>query len=188
MSKGRLVVISAPSGVGKTTICKRLLVAHPDWRFSVSVTTRPRRFDENNGKDYTFISDERFDKYIADGKFVEWEWVHGQRYGTLRSVLEEALDKGGTLLLEVDVKGGVNIKQQFPDDTIAIFIDPPDLETLIQRLNSRGTESQAVIEKRLARIPEEQAYKKDYDCVVVNDDLKRAVSAVEKIIMEVKCT
>ena len=186
MSRGRLVVISAPSGVGKTTICKQLLAAHPDWRFSVSVTTRPPRFDETNGKDYTFISNEQFDKYIADGKFVEWEIVHGHRYGTLRTVLEDVLDKGEALLLEVDVKGGVNIKRQFPDDTIAVFLDPPDLETLVQRLKDRGTESQAVIEKRLARIPEEQAYKKDYDYVVVNDNLERAVNAVEKIIMEVK--
>ncbi|GAJ01274.1 unnamed protein product [marine sediment metagenome] len=180
------MVISAPSGVGKTTICKHLLAAHPDWRFSVSATTRPRRFDETDGNDYTFISNEQFDKHIADGKFVEWELVHGHRYGTLRSILEATLDRGEALLLEVDVKGGVNIKRQFPDDAIAIFIDPPDLDTLIQRLKDRGTESQAVIEKRLARMPEEQTYKKDYDYVVVNDDLERAVSAVENIIMEVK--
>jgi len=186
MSRGRLVVISAPSGVGKTTICKHLLASHPDWRFSVSATTRPRRFDETNGKDYTFLTNEQFNKYVADGKFVEWAWVHGQRYGTLRSILEDAVDQGRTLLLEVDVKGGINIKRQFPEDTIAIFIDPPDLETLSRRLKDRGTENQAVIEKRMARIPEEQAYKKDYDYVVVNDDLDRAVSEVETIIMEVK--
>ncbi|UCH62420.1 MAG: guanylate kinase [Fidelibacterota bacterium] len=186
MRKGLLVVISAPSGVGKTTICKQLMAAHPDWRFSVSVTTRPPRFDETNEKDYTFISNELFEKYISDGKLAEWELVHGHRYGTLRSTLEEVLDKGEILLLEVDVKGGANIKRQFPDDTIAVFIDPPDLETLIQRLEDRGTESQAVMEQRLARIPEEQAYKKNYDYVVVNDDLERAVNAVEKAIMEVK--
>ncbi len=186
MNKGQLVVISAPSGVGKTTICRHLLANHPDWLFSVSVTTRPRRFDEVDGKDYTFITNEQFNEYVNGDKFVEWEWVHNHRYGTLHSVLEKALNNGNTLLLEVDVKGGGNIKQQYPKETIAIFIDPPDEETLFQRLKDRGTESQAIIEQRMARIPEEQSYKKDYDYVVVNDDLDRAVQQVENFITEVK--
>jgi len=186
MSRGQLVVISAPSGVGKTTICKHLLANHPDWLFSVSVTTRPGRFDEVNDKDYTFITNEQFNEYVNEDKFVEWEWVHNHRYGTLRSVLEDALTNGKILLLEVDVKGGGNIKRQYPKETIAIFIDPPDLKTLFQRLKDRGTESQAVIEQRMARIPEEQTYKDAYDYAVVNDDLDRAVDQIESIIMETK--
>jgi len=186
MNKGRLVVISAPSGAGKTSICRRLHEAHPDWRFSISATTRPRRSNETNGEDYIFLTEGKFDEYAAAGEFVEWEWVHGHRYGTLRSALVEALDKGEALLLDVDVKGGVNIKRQFPEETVAIFIDPPDLETLVERLRGRGTENQEVIEKRLARIPEELTYKNEYDYVVVNDDLDRAINEIENIIMELK--
>jgi guanylate kinase len=117
---------------------------------------------------------------------VEWESIYGYRYGTLRSALVKALDEGQSLLLDVDVKGGVNVKAQFPEDTTAIFIDPPDVDTLMHRLKGRGTEDPATLEKRLARIPEEMPYKKEYDYVVVNDDLDRAVKEVEKIIMEVK--
>lgn len=185
MSRGRLVVISAPSGAGKTTICRHLQKAHPDWRFSVSATTRPRRSHETDGEDYTFLTDRQFDEYVAAGRLVEWEWVHGHRYGTLRSTLEETLQKGEALLLDVDVKGGVNIKRQFPEDTIAIFIDVPDLETLTQRLKGRGTENQDVINQRLAGIPQELKHKKNYDYVVVNDNLDRAVNEIEAIIKEV---
>ncbi|MFB0516065.1 MAG: guanylate kinase [Candidatus Neomarinimicrobiota bacterium] len=186
MSSGHLVVISAPSGAGKTTIRRVLQKGHPEWHFSVSATTRPRRPYETNGEDYTFLTDEQFDAYVADDQFAEWEWVHGYRYGTLRSALQNVLNQGEALLLDLDVKGGVNIKRQFPDETVAIFIEPPDLETLIERLKGRGTEDQEAIEKRLERIPEEMTYKKDFDHVVVNDDLDRAVNEIEAIIMEVK--
>ncbi|UCH10657.1 MAG: guanylate kinase [Fidelibacterota bacterium] len=186
MSRGHLVVISAPSGAGKTTICRQLQAAHPDWQFSVSATTRPRREHETDGKDYIFLSEEEFDRYLAAGELIEWESIYGHRYGTLRSILIKALKAGQALLLDVDVKGGVNVKAQFPEDTTAIFIDPPDMEILIQRLKERGTENPATLEKRLARIPEEMPYKKEYDHVVVNDDLDRAVKEIESIIMEVK--
>lgn len=186
MSRGRLVVISAPSGAGKTTICRRLETDHPEWRFSVSGTTRPQRTHETNGKDYYFLTDEQFDEKLAKGEFLEWEWVHGHRYGTLRQALEEALANGETLLLDVDVKGGVNIKQHFSGDTIAIFIEPPDMETLAGRLKRRGTEDPAIIEQRMARIPQELAYKQDYDHVVVNDNLETAINEVEAILKEVE--
>ncbi|UCD37694.1 MAG: guanylate kinase [Fidelibacterota bacterium] len=186
MSRGHLVVISAPSGAGKTTICRRLQTSHPEWRFSVSATTRPRRPNETNGEDYTFLTEEQFDAYISAGELVEWEWIYGHRYGTLHSTLVEALEGGEALLLDVDVKGGVRVKGRFPEDTTAIFIDPPSMETLIERLKKRGTESPETLKKRLDRIPEELAYKKDYDHIVVNDDLDRAVNEIETIIMEVQ--
>ena len=184
MSSRTLRVISAPSGVGKTTIIRRLQEAHPDWRFSVSATTRPRRSHETDGSDYTFLSDEQFDTYVAEGKFVEWEWVHGYRYGTLRETLQAALDGGSPLLMDIDVKGGVNIKREFPGETIAIFVAPPDLETLRLRLEGRGTEDEAVIAKRLSRAPEELAYQTEFDRVVVNDDLERAIQEIETILTE----
>lgn len=184
MSRGRLVVVSAPSGAGKTTIVQRVLEAHPDWRFSTSCTTRPIREHEVEGKDYIFLSDDDFDRYIEEGKFIEWEWVHNHRYGTLRRALNDALVGGDTLILDVDVKGGIRIKQQFENDTVAIFIEPPDLDTLARRLAARGTEDGEIIQKRLARIPEEMAYKEAYDYVVVNDDLEQAVAEVETILKE----
>jgi guanylate kinase len=182
MKRDRLVVVSSPSGGGKTTICRELQKHHPDWRFSVSATTRPRRVDERDGEAYYFLTDLEFDDRMAQGELIEWEWVHGHRYGTLRSVIEEALTTGVTLLLDIDVRGGLNIKKQYPRDTIAIFIDPPDIDTLIERLRNRGTEDASTIEKRLSRIPEEQAFRKDFDHVVINDDLDRAVSEIESIL------
>lgn len=183
MNKGRFTVISAPSGAGKTTICRRLQEAHPDWRFSVSATTRRRRAHETNGADYTFLSDEQFDAYVDGDKFIEWEWVHGHRYGTLHTTLQSARDAGHALLLDVDVKGGVNIKREYPEDTIAIFVVPPNLDVLQQRLRGRGTEEEAVIQTRLARVQEELSYQDEFDHVVVNDDLDQAVREIETIIM-----
>jgi len=184
MNRGRLVVISAPSGAGKTSICKGLQARHPEWAFSVSSTTRPQREDEQDGRDYFFLSDRQFEERLARGDFVEWELVHGYRYGTLRETLVTALEMGQTLLLDVDVKGGVSIKNQFPDDAVTIFIIAPDMETLIRRLKGRGTEAEEVMRKRLERIPEELSYKQYYDHVVLNDDLNRAIDEVEAILME----
>jgi guanylate kinase len=161
-------------------------VKHPNWLFSISATTRPRRFNEENGKDYHFLTDADFTEYIKKGKFVEWETIYGHRYGTLRSTLKDALSKNYSLLLDVDVKGGVNVKRQFPEDTTAIFIVPPDIETLTKRLTDRGTEDKTAIEKRLKRIPEEMEYKNVFDHIVVNDDLEKAVNQIEAIIMEAK--
>ncbi len=184
MSKGRLVVISAPSGAGKTTIRKRLQQGSAEWRFSVSATTRPRRSSEVDGEDYHFRSDAAFDADLAGGKFIEWEWVHGQRYGTLRSSLETALAAGRTLLLDVDVKGAVNIMRSYPGQCLGIFIDPPDMETLAERLKARGSDDPQRIALRLERLPEELAYKPQFDYIVVNDDLDRAVDRIKNIIRE----
>lgn len=182
MSRGRLIVLSAPSGAGKTTLSNRMRAAHPEWVFSISATTREPRDHEINGADYIFLSNERFDAYIEEGWFVEWEEVHGHRYGTLKNTIEENLVAGHTVILDVDVKGGVNIKKHFRDDTIAIFVDVPDRETLVARLNNRGTEDAATIQKRLARYPIEIGYKDEYDHVIINDDLERATEELETII------
>ncbi len=182
MTTGKLIVVSAPSGAGKTTICHRLQQAFPDYQFSISATTRPRRPNEIDGRDYFFFSEQEFDRKVAQNEFVEWEYVHGFRYGTLLAGLQRALDKGHILLLDVDVKGGVSIKNRFPADTVAVFIDPPDLETLKRRLKGRGTDNEEAINKRLSRIPEEVSYKNNYDYVVVNDNLDKAVDEISRIL------
>ncbi|MCH7575431.1 MAG: guanylate kinase [Candidatus Marinimicrobia bacterium] len=184
MTSGRLIVISAPSGTGKTTICQQLRERHPGWHFSVSATTRPMRNGETDGVDYRFLTDTEFDEKLSAGEFVEWERVHDHRYGTLVTVLEKALDGGELLLLDVDVKGGVRIKNRYPSETVSIFIEPPDEETLIERLKGRGTDGSAVIRRRLERIPEEMGYRDRYDHVVVNDKLEVAIADIENILKE----
>ncbi len=184
MSKGRLVVISAPSGAGKTTIIRRLQQDGSQWRFSVSATTRPRRSTEVDGEDYHFLSEAEFDADLAQGTFIEWDWVHGQRYGTLRASLETAVAEGRTLLLDVDVKGAVNIMRSYPEQSLGIFIDPPDMETLTERLKARASDDPQRIALRLERLPEELAYKPKFDYVVVNDDLDQAVDRIRNILRE----
>ena len=184
MSRGRLIVISAPSGAGKTTITRQLREHHPDWGFSVSSTTRPRRAGEVDDRDYTFISEEAFDRLVAEDKFAEWEWVHDHRYGTPVAALEATLKEGATMILDVDVKGGLRIKGRYADDTVAIFIEPPDEAALVERLKGRGSEDSAIIQRRLERFPEEMAYRDKYDHVVVNDQLEVAVATIEKILEE----
>lgn len=186
MSRGRLIVISAPSGTGKSTICNQLRERHAGWGFSVSGTTRPKRNGEVDGADYRFLTEVQFDEILAAGDFLEWEWVHDHRYGTLATALEQALEAGETLLLDVDVKGGVSIKGRYPQDTVSIFIEPPDEETLISRLKGRGTEEPEVIKRRLERIPEEMSYRDRFDHVVINDKLEVAVAAIEDIIKETR--
>ena len=181
-----MIVISAPSGAGKTTICRRLLDIHPEFKFSVSATTRPKRVNEIDGKDYLFLTADQFAQKVENGEFVEWELVHDNQYGTLSSTLSAALEQGQVVVLDVDVKGGVNIKRQFPNDTIAIFIDAKDVDTLKQRLEGRGTDDAESIAKRVRRIPEELAYKDEYDRVVVNDDLEQAILEIENIVKEIK--
>ena len=184
MSRGKLLVISAPSGAGKTTICQRLLGNHPEFKFSVSATTRPIRANEVDGKDYLFLTADQFSQKVQNGEFVLWEWVHDNQYGTLSATLADALERGQVVVLDVDVKGGVNIKRQFPNDTIAIFIDAPDIDTLKNRLENRGTDDPDSIAKRVRRIPEELAYRDEYDRAVVNDDLEQAILEIESIVKE----
>ena len=190
MSTGKLIVISAPSGTGKTTICKRLLKNNPEWKFSVSATTRELREGEVDGKDYVYMANEKFEHSVMFGDFLEWEWVHGNKYGTPIGPIEDALGAGHTMLLDVDVKGGLSVMEEFSDETIGIFIEPPgddlpeQLEILEERLNQRGNEPPQLIAKRLKRFPLEIEYKENFKYHFINDKLEETIKNIEKVIKE----
>ncbi|MFQ6674250.1 MAG: guanylate kinase, partial [Fidelibacterota bacterium] len=176
------MVISAPSGAGKTTICRELQKRRPGWKFSVSCTTRPKRDYENNGYDYEFVSEEEFHRRVNAHELVEHEEVHGYHYGTPRAAIEWALRNRDVLLLEVDVKGGISIKRAYPENSVTIFVRPPSLEELKQRLKGRGSDSEERIEKRLQRMDMEMAYEDQYDYSILNEDLDRTVEEVLAIL------
>ena len=185
-----LIVLSAPSGTGKTTICKELLKRNKDWKFSVSATTRPPREGEVDGKDYIFMSNQKFDHFAKFGDFLEWEWVHGNKYGTLVEELEDVIDDNKIMLLDIDVKGGCNIMEEYPDNTFAIFIEPPGFDipekklVLEERLLKRGNEQTTQIKNRLKRFEKEMEFIDRFNISFVNDDLKEAIVEVEKAIKE----
>ena len=182
---GKLIIFSAPSGSGKTTIVHRLMGLVEGLEFSVSATSRPPRGVEQNGKDYYFLSGEEFDQKIAEDAFVEWEEVYaGTKYGTLRSELERIWAKGHTILFDVDVKGGVRLKDIFGTQALSIFIMPPSIEELRNRLVGRATDSPEKIEQRVAKAGEELTYAERFDLVVVNDNLEEAVEGVRKAVEE----
>lgn len=180
MKKGILVVISGFSGAGKGTIMKELLKKY-DYDLSISATTRTPRFGEIHGKDYYFHTRDEFQKMIQDGELIEWAEYVGNYYGTPRKHVEEQLNAGKDVLLEIEMQGGMLVKEQFPD-ALLIFISPPSAEILRQRLTGRGTESPEEIEKRLLRAVEEVQYMKDYDYIIVNDVLEDAVEKVNDLI------
>ena len=192
MKEGKLVILSAPSGTGKTTICKELLSRNKDWRFSISATTRNARDGEVPDKDYIFMTNDKFDHMIKFGDMAEYEWVHGNRYGTLIGPLEEAIDKGKVMLLDIDVKGGCSIMEEFEDNTISIFIEPPgeniaeQIETLEKRLKDRGHESDTLIKQRTKRMQLELEYKDKFNHHFINEDLKKTTDKIEKLIRR-KC-
>jgi guanylate kinase len=178
---GKLVVISAPSGAGKTTIAHRILALNPSLSFSVSATTRPRRGGESGGKDYFFLSPEAFRRQVAAGEFVEWEEIYGNLYGTLNREIERAIREGRHLLFDVDVKGGLSIKRRYPEACL-IFIRPPSEEVLLQRLRDRKTEDEQTVSKRMARVPMEMALGEQFDHQVVNEVLDTTVNEAQKIV------
>ncbi len=192
MKEGKLVILSAPSGTGKTTICKELLRRNKDWKFSISVTTRDARDGEVPDKDYIFMTNDKFDHLIKFGDMAEYEWVHGNRYGTLISPLEETVDKGKVMLLDIDVKGGCSIMEEFEDNTLSIFIEPPgeniaeQIETLEQRLKNRGHDSDTLIKQRTKRMQLELEYKDKFNHHFINEDLKKTTDKIEKLIRR-KC-
>lgn len=179
---GLLLVLSAPSGAGKTTLAHRFRAGHPEAVFSVSATTRAPRGEERDGVDYHFVSPERFDALVGQGAFAEWAEVHGQRYGTLRATVEQALAARRIALFDIDVQGGSLIKRAWPAETAAVFILPPDAAELERRLRGRSTDSEAVIQRRLAAARVEVAAGlAGYDYVVVNDELEAALGQLEAI-------
>lgn len=182
MSRGTLIVISAPSGCGKTTIARAILQRYPSMLFSVSATTRPRRPTEVDGKDYFFLTKEEFERRVAQGDLIEWEEIYGNYYGTLKSEVDRALTQGRVMLFDVDVKGALSIKKKYPEDAVLIFIAPPSMEVLRKRLMDRNTEDEATVRRRLERVPMELEKGKEFDYQVVNDDLATAIAEVEAII------
>lgn len=184
MKEGKLIIISAPSGCGKSTIIGEIMdKGEIDLQFSVSATNRKPREGEVDGVNYHFLSDQEFKDLIADGAFVEYEQVYpGRFYGTLRSEIEKRVAEGHNVILDIDVRGGVNVKKQFGDKAISIFIEPPTVEELRNRLVKRGSESAEAIEERVGRAEYELSFRPDYDCVVTNDELPLAVADVEAAI------
>ena len=190
MNKGKLIVLSAPSGTGKTSVCKELLNRNKKWKFSISATTRDLRDGEKDGVDYIQMSNEKFEHNVKFGDFLEWEWVHGNKYGTPVGPLEDALDSGSVMIFDIDVKGGLTIMDEYPDETIGIFIEPPgddlpeQLEILEERLTKRGNDPSKLIKQRLKRFPVEIEFKDDFHYHFINEDLKETVVEIEKIIKE----
>lgn len=187
MRKGMLVVLSSPSGGGKTTIYRAILKAHPDYLYSISATTRPMRPNERNGVDYIFLTDEQFQRSIDSNEFVEWAFVHGYRYGTLRLTVENALAKDAVILFDLDVQGADAMKAAFPDETVNIFILPPTKDELRRRLQERKTDPPDVITLRLKNAEREVKSADKYDYIVINDDLETAISCVDAIIVAELC-
>ena len=180
---GKLVIFSAPSGSGKTTIVRRLLSQFPHFEFSISATSRQPRGTEQHGVDYYFLSQEEFSAAVAEDKFVEWEEVYaGTCYGTLRSEMERIWAKGNVIVFDVDVLGGVNIKRIFGENACSIFVQPPSIEELERRLRGRATDSEETIAKRVAKAEFELSKAPEFDHVVVNDDLDTAVNETIDII------
>jgi len=183
MKKGRPIIIVAPSGSGKTTIIKQLMIELPLLRFSTSATTRKPREGEVHGKDYYFLSPNEFQKHIESNHFLEWEEFYGgKRYGTLQSAVENQLDKGYFCLLDIEVMGALNVKRIYGDKALSIFIKPPSLEVLKTRLENRGTETAETLQLRLDRSEMEMKYEPDFDHCVINDKLDLAYAQVKQLI------
>ena len=186
--KGLLVVISAPSGGGKTTVIRKVLASGNDhFRYSISATTRPLRAGEVDGQDYHFLSLEEFKDKKEQGEYVEWAEVHGNYYATPRKPIEKWLNKGKTVFLDLDVNGGLEVKKYFNDSALLIFIKPPSVESLVQRLRGRKTETQHEIDKRLKRVPEEMHKSQRYDYQILNEDLDNTKTEILEIIRNHNC-
>lgn len=180
---GKLVIFSAPSGSGKTTIVRELLKRFPRFEFSISATSRQPRGQEQNGVDYYFLTHDEFRARVEHDEFVEWEEVYaGTCYGTLRSEMERIWGKGNIIVFDVDVMGGINLKSLFKDDACSIFIMPPSVEELERRLRGRGTDAEDVIRKRIDKAEFELSKASQFDYTVINDDLAVAVEEAASII------
>ena len=177
---GLLIVISGFSGSGKGTILKRLLRDYDEYVFSVSMTTRAPRDGEVDGKDYFFVTREEFEKTIKEDGFVEYAEYCGNYYGTPKAYVEEQLKKGKSVILDIEVQGAMQIKEKFPD-ALMVFVAPPSIDVLLQRLRARGTETEEVIQKRLLRAKEEVERIDKYEYLVINDDLDTAVSELHQM-------
>ena len=179
---GKVIVIVAPSGAGKTTIAQRLLKEYPQIKFSVSATTRPPRKGETDGQDYYFLDEDEFDQKVDDNQFLEWEFYSGNKYGTLRSEVDKLVESGYFPLLDIEVKGALNVQKLYNSGVVSIFIEPPSMDELANRLSNRGSETDKSLSKRLKRAEMEMKYADHFDHSVVNDDLETAYAEVKEII------
>ncbi len=184
MSQGKLIIFSAPSGSGKTTIVRRMLSEIPELAFSVSACTRGPREGELHGRDYYFLTVDQFIRAIENDEFVEWEMVYeGKYYGTLRSEVDRIWNMQKHVVFDVDVEGGVNLKAKFGDKALAVFVMPPSLEVLEQRLRARGSETEEMLAERVEKARAEMDYAPQFDRIILNDDLERAVSECKEAIL-----
>lgn len=181
--RGHIFIVSAPSGSGKTTLCRALMEHIPDLLYSVSFTTRPRRNGENDGIDYYFLSKEEFEKGIKEGKWAEFANVHGNYYGTSADILDKGLHSGKDILLDIDVQGAEQILKRYPE-SVTIFISPPSMDALKQRLEKRGTDSGEVIKRRLKDAEKELARKDLYRHIIENDKLQKAVDDIIAVVKQ----
>jgi guanylate kinase len=180
---GKVIIITAPSGSGKTSITRYLLQQFPQLAFSISATTRKPRGEEVHGREYYFLSEEDFKQKIKEGAFVEWEMVYeGKYYGTLKSEITRMWDEAKVPVLDIDVQGALHIRQQLPGLVLSIFIEAPSIEELRKRLESRGTETEETINVRLSKAAYEMSFKHQFDAIVVNDNLERAQKDAASII------
>jgi guanylate kinase len=180
----KIIILTAPSGAGKTSITRFLLKKYPQLSFSVSAATRQARSNEQNGIDYYFISVEEFQKKIKEDAFVEWEMVYeGKYYGTLKSELQRIWNENKTPILDIDVKGALHVQLQHPDNSLSIFIEPPNVDELKRRLQVRGTENVEGLQTRLNKAGYEISFKHQFDTIIVNDDFEKACKEAEKAVI-----
>ena len=184
--RGVLVIVSSPSGAGKSTLTQRLLAEFPQLEFSVSYTTRPMRTGETHGKHYWFVSTDEFEAMVKRGEFAEHAYVHGNRYGTAQKPIEDALAAGRDVIFDVDWQGGAELSKRWPNDSLKIFILPPDLQELESRLRKRATDAPDVIDRRLRKAREELEHWNEYQYLIVNDDLDRAYDMLRSIYLLAK--
>ncbi|MBN2410894.1 guanylate kinase [candidate division KSB1 bacterium] len=185
IDKGLIVVISSPSGGGKTTIIKELLKDKKyKFVYSISMTTRKKRNGEINGKDYWFVKKNDFQEKILNNELLEYEQIHGYYYGTPKKPLQDWLNKGNIVLMDLDVYGAFSVKKHFPDSSLLIFLKPPDLKSLEERLRNRSTETQDQINQRLMRVPEEMRLGEQFDKIVINKNISDTIHKTKQIIIE----
>jgi guanylate kinase len=184
MPTPKLIVISAPSGCGKTTIARAILSRHPELLFSVSATTREKRNGEVEGKDYYFLTKQQFEEKIRNNELIEWEIIYDNYYGTPKSEIERSFRTGRSMMFDIDVNGALTVKSKYPKDSVLIFIAPPSFEVLSERLRKRKTEREEILQKRLQRVSMELEKAKEFDYQVVNDDLMKAIEDVDTIIVK----